>query len=63
MKIFFLNATKVVKINNLNPKFKLRIRMRIPSGSVIGFGLPSLRGGGEVLTHLRKQWVTALCLG
>ena len=47
VKIYiFLNATKVVKINNQNPQFKVQIRMRILSGSKnwsdSDFGLPSL---------------------
>ena len=48
MKIYFLNATKVVKIDNPNLQFKLRIRIQILSGSknVVGFririAIPSL---------------------
>ena len=36
-KYFVLNATKVVKINNPNLQFKLRIRILSGSKNVVGF--------------------------
>ncbi len=39
---FVLNATKVVKIKNPNPQFKLRIRILFRSKKIVGLGLPSL---------------------
>ena len=40
VKIFFFSiATKVVKINNQNPKFKLRIRILSGSKNLVGFGI------------------------
>ena len=43
VKIFFLNAKKVVKINNPTQKFKLWTRILSGSKKLVGFAIPRYR--------------------